>query len=89
MRPMKLVLAPTLLLVCAPGLAEDAVVIDPPSFTPAANEAVVYIVRPHRVGGAISFFAFVDDIPVGVTRARDYTGAIVPAGRARRMVAQR
>lgn len=51
-----------------------------PELKPGANEAVVYFVRPARMGGAINFWAFVDDIPVGMTRARDYVAAVVPAG---------
>lgn len=67
-------------LMAVPALAQDTEVVDPPTLTPGANEAVVYFVRPARVGGAINFFAFVDETPVGATRARDYTGAVVPAG---------
>jgi hypothetical protein len=67
-------------LFAIPALAQDTEVVEPPAFTPGANEAVVYFVRPARVGGAINFFGFVDETPVGATRARDYTGAVVPAG---------
>jgi len=67
-------------LIAVPALAQDTEVVEPPTFTPGNNEAVVYFVRPARVGGAINFFAFVDETPVGATRARDYTGAVVPAG---------
>lgn len=66
--------------VSIPALAQDTEVTEPPTFTPGNNEAVVYFVRPARVGGAINFFGFVDETPVGATRARDYTGAVVPAG---------
>lgn len=67
-------------LIAIPALAQDTEVVEPPTFTPGNNEAVVYFVRPARVGGAINFFAFVDETPVGATRARDYVGAVVPAG---------
>lgn len=67
-------------LIAVPALAQDTEVVEPPKLAPGANEAVVYFVRPARVGGAINFFAFVDETPVGATRARDYTGAVVPAG---------
>ena len=67
-------------LIALPALAQDTEVVEPPTFTPGDNEAVVYFVRPARVGGAINFFGFVDETPVGATRARDYTGAVVPAG---------
>jgi hypothetical protein len=67
-------------LITVPALAQDTEVVEPPTFTPGNNEAVIYFVRPARVGGAINFFGFVDETPVGATRARDYTGAVVPAG---------
>ena len=67
-------------LIAVPALAQDTEVVEAPNLTPGGNEAVVYFVRPARVGGAINFFGFVDETPVGATRARDYTGAVVPAG---------
>jgi len=59
---------------------QDAEVVEAPALTPGGDEAVVFFVRARRVGGAINFFAFVVVMPVGVTRARVYTGAVVPAG---------
>jgi hypothetical protein len=80
MRHFVSVLFASLLIWPAIASAQDTEVIEPPTFTPGANEAVIYFVRPARVGGAINFFAFVDETPVGATRARDYTGGVVPAG---------
>ena len=42
--------------VSIPVLAQDTEVTEPPTFTPGNNEAVVYFVRPARVGGAINFY---------------------------------
>ena len=61
-------------------MAQVAEVADSPVLEAGANEAVVYFVRARRAGGAINFWAFVDDIPIGVTRARDYVAGVVPAG---------
>ena len=74
------ILAAASLLATPIVWGQDAEVVDPPEFSPGSNESVVYFVRARRVGGAINFFGFVDDVPVGVTRARDFTGAVVPAG---------
>jgi hypothetical protein len=54
------------------AFAQMAEVEPDPELVAGENEAIVYFVRPRRVGGAINFWAFVDEIPVGVTRARDY-----------------
>ena len=69
-------------LVATPSavFAEDTEVVAPPTLTPGSNEAVIYFVRPLRFGGVTNFFSFVDETPVGATRSRNYTGAVVPAG---------
>jgi len=45
-------------------------VTDAPVLQAGANEAIVYFVRPRRIGGAINSWSFIDDIPIGMTRAR-------------------
>jgi hypothetical protein len=48
--------------------------------TPGPNEAVVYFVRPAKMGFAINFWAFVDQRPIGVTKGNQHVAATVPAG---------
>jgi len=47
---------------------------------PAADKALVYVIRPSTVGAAIRTWAFYDDELIGVTRGRGYTFAHVPPG---------
>lgn len=51
-----------------------------PAPTLGPGEAGVYFMRPASLGMAISFWAFVDETLVGVTKGNSYTFAAVPAG---------
>jgi len=53
---------------------------EPPTPTLGPGEAGVYFMRPASLGMAISFWAFVDETLVGVTKGNSYTFAAVPAG---------
>jgi hypothetical protein len=53
---------------------------EPYTPTLAPGEAGVYFVRPATLGMAISFWAFIDETVVGVTKGNSYTFAAVPAG---------
>jgi len=67
-------------LISAPVLAQDAETIAPPALQASGDNAVVYFYRSNMVGGAIKFWVFVDETPVGVLRGKQYVGAVVPAG---------
>ncbi|MCP5113427.1 MAG: hypothetical protein GY953_21550, partial [bacterium] len=46
------------------------------------GHATVYVIRPPMVGIGIKFWAFCDDMPIGVTtEGETYTFAHVPAGK--------
>ncbi len=45
------------------------------------GHAIIYVVRPAMVGKAIKFWAFCDDMPLGVTKGKTYTFGHVPAGK--------
>jgi hypothetical protein len=68
------------LAVATAAHGQVAEVIDAPTLEAGSDEAIVYFTRLRRQGGAINFWAFVDDIPIGVTRARDCVAGVVPAG---------
>lgn len=46
----------------------------------AADEAVIYIIRSERVGGAIPLEVLIDGKHLGATVARSYLYAVVPPG---------
>jgi len=47
---------------------------------PAADTALVYVIRPSTMGAAIKTWAFSDEELIGVTRGRGYAFANVPPG---------
>jgi hypothetical protein len=51
-----------------------------PDIKPDSGNALVFFVRPSSMGFAIKTWAFVDDAPVGVTKAKGYVVAEVEAG---------
>jgi len=76
----RLVALITACLISLSAVAQDAQTIDPPDLKPSGNDSVVYFYRSNMIGGAIKFWAFVDEIPIGMLRGRQYTGAAVPSG---------
>ena len=69
------------LLAASAALAADfESTKEPPTPTLGPGEAGVYFMRPASLGMAISFWMFVDETLVGVTKGNSYTFAAVPAG---------
>lgn len=65
-------------MVAGAQLAERSA--EAPTLAPGPNDAVVYFVRPAKLGMAINFWAFVDQTPVGMTKGGSYLATTVPAG---------
>jgi hypothetical protein len=74
-------LAAATLITASSALADDfESTKEAPNPTLGPGEAGVYIMRPAGMGMAISFWAFVDETLIGVTKGNSYTFAAVPAG---------
>ncbi len=82
---MKPIVASLLVLFACttPVLAEDLFVKDKTDKKlgePTEDMALVYIIRPSKLGWAIKFWTFADDQILGVTKGKCYTYALVPEG---------
>lgn len=67
-------LAMVLSVLTSPVSAKDMIDVhdEPLLLEPDASSAVVYFVRPSRMGFAIRMWAFVDDTAIGATKGRRY-----------------
>ncbi len=70
-------------LGAAPLLAGDLFTVEKKIRMAEAKDgqATIYVVRPAMVGKAIKFWAFCDDMPLGVTKGKTYTFGHVAAGK--------
>jgi hypothetical protein len=71
-----------LIAISLPAAAEDYFTAEKSSELgePTDTEALVCFMRPAFAGKAIRFWAFADQTPIGVTRGKQYTCGLVPAG---------
>jgi len=77
-------MAVTMCFMLATSLAEagDFVTVEKSGLDaqPTDNQALVVVVRPVLMAKVVKFWAFADDQPIGATKGRTFTYALVDAG---------